>query len=221
MVLTRERARSVYDWIGARQDTQAFYEDAALDELMAQGAFESASSVFEFGCGTGRLALRLLTDYLPDSASYLGFDISPTMVDIARKRLAPFAERAEVVLSDGSVRFPPADHSVDRVVSTYVLDLLSEADIAGAISEAHRILSPNGKLCLVSLTTGKTVPSRMISGLWSAVCRLYAPLVGGCRPIELAAWVGPPDWTVDFRKVISQWGVSSEVLIATPGKAPE
>ena len=32
-VLSREQARRVYDRIGARQDTQAFYEDRATDVL--------------------------------------------------------------------------------------------------------------------------------------------------------------------------------------------
>ena len=69
------------------------------------------------------------------------------MIDIAERRIAPNAQRARVIQSDGSLRFPIPDQSVDRVVSTYVLDLLSEADIRLAISEAHRVLTPDGMLC--------------------------------------------------------------------------
>ena len=56
MPLTAEQARRVYDRIGCAQDTQAFYEDAAVIRLAQLGAFERARSVFELGCGTGRFA---------------------------------------------------------------------------------------------------------------------------------------------------------------------
>jgi SAM-dependent methyltransferase len=96
------------------------------------------------------------------------------MIDIAERRIAANAQRARVIQSDGSLRFPIPDQSVDRVVSTYVLDLLSEADIRLAISEAHRVLTPDGMLCLASLTPGVTITSRLIGTLWSQLFRLHA-----------------------------------------------
>ena len=38
------------------------------------------------------------------------------------------------------------------VVSTYVLDILSDADIASMLRESHRLLRPGGVLCLTGLT---------------------------------------------------------------------
>jgi hypothetical protein len=40
MVLTHSQAQAFYDRFGKRQDSQAFFEDAALDELISHGAFE-------------------------------------------------------------------------------------------------------------------------------------------------------------------------------------
>lgn len=177
MVLTRSQAQTFYDRFGRRQDAQAFYEDAALDDLIAHAAFEKANKVFELGCGTGRFAHSLLSKHLPPLAAYFGIDLSQTMIDIAAQRIAFYGERAKVARSDGSMRFPLFSRSVDRVVSTYVLDLLSDVDILEAISEAHRILIPSGKLCLVSLTNGVTFASRIVSTLWSAAFGLHAPLV--------------------------------------------
>ena len=216
MVLTRSQARRFYDRFGAKQDAQAFYEDAALDDLIAHAQFDLAESIFEFGCGTGRLASLLLAKHLHASARYTGFDISQTMVDIARQRVSPYGKRANVALSDGSISFPLSDCSVDRVVSTYVLDLLSEADIIQALSEAHRVLTPTGKLCLVSLTNGKGLTSRVISGIWSMLFHLYAPVVGGCRPIRLASFSNQKFWVIEYCNVITQFGVPSEVLVASP-----
>lgn len=39
-------------------------------------------------------------------------------------------------------------------------------------------------------------------------------LVGGCRPVELLDFVSSPDWRVEFRDVVSSFGLSSEVLVA-------
>jgi len=221
MVLTPSQAKTFYGRFGSKQDAQAFYEDAAIDDLIAHASLEQAETVFELGCGTGRLALRLLSEQLPPSASYLGIDVSQTMIDLAKHRLLPFSERAKVERSDGSMRFPLPDHSVDRFVSTYVFDLLSDQDIRDAIREAHRVLKPGEKLCLASLTGGITPVSRVVSALWSLTFRLRASPVGGCRPIRLASYLERHAWSVDYRSVVVRFGISSEVLVATSSSAPD
>jgi len=216
MVLTRSQAQGFYDRFGRKQDAQAFYENAALEDLIAHAAFEEAEKVFELGCGTGRFALRLLRKHLSPSAVYLGIDLSRTMIDLAGRRVSPYAERAKVAQSDGSMYFPLADHSVDRVVSTYVLDLLSEGDIRQAIAEASRVLKAGGKICLVSLTHGVSLASRIVEALWSGMFQWHAAWVGGCRPIDLDSFLDPKRWSIDYRNVVSQLGVPSEVIIASP-----
>lgn len=216
MVLTRSQAQAFYDRFGSKQDAQGYYEDAALDDLVGNAAFEKAASVFEFGCGTGRFAYRLLSGHLPPSAAYLGIDSSQTMIELAAQRLSNYAPRAKVARSDGAMRFPCPDRSVDRMVATYVLDILSEQDIREALREARRVLMPEGKVCLVSLGGGVTLGSRIVGALWSAVFRLHAPLVGGCRPIRLDSFVDQRNWSVAYQNVVSRLGVASEVLIASP-----
>jgi len=216
MVLTRSQAQTFYDRFGSKQDAQGYYEDAALDDLVGHAEFEKAASVFELGCGTGRFAYRLLSGHLPQSAAYLGIDLSRTMIEIAAQRLSDYAPRAKVARSDGAMHFQCPDRSVDRVVATYVLDLLSEQDIREALREAGRVLMPEGKLCLVGLGGGVTPGSRIVGALWSAVFRLHAPLVGGCRPIRLDPFIDQRNWSVAYHNVVSQFGVASEVLIASP-----
>lgn len=60
MALTLKQARSVYNRIGRFQDWQAFYEDATTDRLLDLADLAADQTIFEFGCGTGRLAARLL-----------------------------------------------------------------------------------------------------------------------------------------------------------------
>ena len=62
MALTLNQARYR---IGRVQDWQAFYEDATTDRLVANAALVGDQTIFEFGCGTGRLAARLRGSCLP------------------------------------------------------------------------------------------------------------------------------------------------------------
>ena len=70
-VLDHSAARAYYDRFGKKLDSQSFYEDPALDELIAHANFGEARSVFEFGCGTGKFAARILESHLPSPAGYL------------------------------------------------------------------------------------------------------------------------------------------------------
>lgn len=212
--LTHAEAKNFYDRFGARQDSQAFYEDRATNALIAHGAFEEARAVFEFGCGTGRFAARLLADHLPPEATYRGVDISETMVELARARLAPWRDRAEVTLGDGSMRLAAADAGFDRFVSNYVCDLLSEDDIGRLIAEAHRVLAPDGRLCLTGLTFGQTAFSRVVTAVWRVVFGLNPKWLGGCRPVRLRAYLDPQNWEVWHHSVVSNLGIASETLVA-------
>ena len=102
----------------------------------------------------GRSPARLLQRYLPAGARYVGLDISTTMVSLAQQRLKPWPGRARVYQTDGSPRIPEPDHTFDRFISTYVLDLLAPDFIEQLLSEGRRLLVPGGRLCLVSLAFG-------------------------------------------------------------------
>ncbi len=212
--LSHAEARQVYDRMGLFLDTQALYEDVATRDLIRHGRFDSAQAVFEFGCGTGRFAKLLLSTHLSGTASYRGIDVSPRMVELTLSRLAEYAERADVSLSEGE---PPAGEpagSCDRFVSNYVFDLLSESDIAAVLLEAKRMLRPGGLLCLASLSPGHGPFSRAIIASWSLLHRRAPRLVGGCRPIELLPFLRDGGWKLRHHGVFTPLGIPFEVAIA-------
>jgi len=211
---THEQARRFYDRLGARQDTQAFYEDPPNHDLAAHFALSDARAVFELGCGTGRFAEYLLTHGLPPTARYHAIDLSPAMVELARKRLAGFGTRVRVESSPGDLRLPAEDGTVDRFVSTYVFDLLSRDDIERAVKEAHRVLEPGGLAGVTSLTFGCSGMSRFVSSLWGFVQRARPGLVGGCRPLDVRPFFGAPDWTLEHEAVHTTRGLTSQVVVA-------
>jgi ubiquinone/menaquinone biosynthesis C-methylase UbiE len=211
---TADEAKRFYDRFGRKQDLQAFYEDPAVGGLIAHGDFAHATAVFEFGCGTGRLAERLLRSHLPEGSTYLGVDISSTMVGLARDRLRPWSKRAQVQLSSGSTLLTQPPQSVDRFVATYVLDLLSIQDIRTLLAEARRILRPDGLLCLVSLTEGTAPLAALVSWAWKRLYSLSPSLLGGCRPVRLGTLLALGEWRIRYSTVVTTWGISSEILVA-------
>jgi ubiquinone/menaquinone biosynthesis C-methylase UbiE len=216
VALTLNQARSVYDRIGRAQDWQAFYEDATINRLVAKAAFAGDQTVFEFGCGTGRLAARLLAA-LPSSFNYLGVDISPVMINLATSRLAAWTERAQVVLVDGSLPLPTDDGFADRVLSTFVFDLLDDAYARTVVDDLRRTLAPDGRLCLASLTYGERLLEQAVSRGWTGLWRLAPQLVGGCRPISVRALL-EPDWEIEHHSRVHRVGLVMDVVIAAPVK---
>jgi len=219
-VLARKgEAKAFYDWFGARQDSQRFYEDAAVDDLVAHGDFERAHSVLEFGCGTGRFANRLLSGHLPADSHYRALDISTTMVRLARQRLARWGERVSVEQTLGGMAITVQDASADCFVTCYVLDLLAESDIRELLDEAGRVVAPDGLLCCVCSTRGTRLSAKIVSGVWEALFRLNPKLVGGCRPIGVRDFLDSARWSVRYANIVMRFGISSEIVVAI--RAPE
>ncbi|MBA3946885.1 MAG: class I SAM-dependent methyltransferase [Herpetosiphonaceae bacterium] len=214
-MLSRDQIKTLYDHVGARQDRGARYEDPAVAQLIRHADFEHASAVFEFGCGTGRLAAALLGQHLPQYASYYGVDLSTTMVHLASAKIAPWCDRAVVSQTGGVLQLPARDGSIDRFVSAYVLDLLSTEDIEALLAETRRVLRPDGKLCLASLTYGQTLPTRLVSWGWSQIYACNPARLGGCRPIILRDFLHD-GWVLQHAEVIAAVGMSSEVVVAVP-----
>jgi ubiquinone/menaquinone biosynthesis C-methylase UbiE len=212
--LSAAEARRTYDRIGKMQDSQAFYEDRATADLITHLELSSATSVFEFGCGTGRFAHELLAHRLPAAASYRGVDLSPVMVRLASERLASFGSRASVRLTEGGAPTNEPSESCDRFISNFVLDLLSSEDIEVVIREAHRMLRPGGLLGLSTLTFGFTTASRIVSWTWLKIHALRPSLVGGCRPLELLDALPEKAWKVRHRARLAPFAIPLEVVVA-------
>jgi SAM-dependent methyltransferase len=213
--MERTKVRGFYDRFGRKQDAQAFYEDAAVADLIAHSEFITATRVFEFGCGTGRIADKLLATVLSDDAVYEAVDISSTMISVAKRRLARFGPRAIVRQIEGGDPFEGLTGRVDRILTTYVLDLLPDEEIAHFVRCSADILDKSGKLSIASLTFGTTRLSRAVSAGWGALFRIAPRLVGGCRPIRLLPYLSGV-WRVEHHATVASFGVASDVIVATP-----
>ena len=68
----------------------------------------------------------------------------------------------------------------------------------------------------MSLTRGVTRTGRMVSDAWDSVSERWPSLVGGCRSIDLAMLLEPSAWQIEHQEVLTRWGVSSQLIVASP-----
>lgn len=95
-------------------------------------------TVLDFGCGSGQSAVALRAR----GARLIALDISPHLLEVARKRLEAHALTGdtEFVLASGH-QMPIPDASVDVVFGSAILHHL---DLRHAATEVHRVLRPGG-----------------------------------------------------------------------------
>lgn len=110
-------------------------DDVAV-ELASRGRGQAA--ILDLGCGPGDLAVRLASRL--QAARIVGLDLSPTMIELAKRHETPGGGLRFVVGDAASLPFE-AD-SFDVVVST--LSLHHWAEPAASFAEIRRVLRPGG-----------------------------------------------------------------------------
>ncbi len=96
--------------------------------------------MLDFGCGEGQLGVQMALV----GAHVLGIDISPELIDLARRRaeLDQVEHRVDFQVSD-ILQSPPPDDSFDFVVCT---DALHHVDLPRVVQILFRCLKPGGIL---------------------------------------------------------------------------
>ena len=107
-------------------------------------------TILDVGCGTG-VHLELYQRYRCD---LYGIDPSPSMIEIARKRLG---DRAELHLGDAS-EMPYEDRSFDLVISMLALHEMNHSTRSSVISEMKRVLKDTGRMLLIDYHPGPIRP---------------------------------------------------------------
>lgn len=109
-------------------------------------ALQAGERVLDVGSGPGFLAAEMAAA-VGSSGLVQGIDVSESMIELARRRVpAPNSAPVELTVGD-ALALPFPDGTFDAVVSTQVYEYVN--DIAGALSEARRVLRPRGRLLIL------------------------------------------------------------------------
>ena len=158
----------------------SFGRDAAWKRAMIAAIPDIAPArCIDLACGTGDLTMQLHARF-PD-ARVTGVDLTPGMIDLARRRNGD--PRVDFEVGDmGDLRF--ADASIDLITGGYALR--NAPDINVAMREIARVLRPGGHLALLDFSKSPLRVYQSTSyhllklwgGLWGALLHRHADVYG-------------------------------------------
>lgn len=155
-----DRVARIYDFIDGPMELMAHVWRARQWAAIGEGY------VLEVGVGTGKSL-----PFHPPTADVTAIDISPRMLDRARRRAARLGSKAELRVADVQA-LPFPDASFDFVVATFVF--CSVPDPVMGLREIRRVLRPNGRLSMIE---------HVLSRRW-----WLAPILKALDPVTTVLW---------------------------------
>lgn len=150
-----------YDPIAMRVVRAASWRPA----LVAAARLRPGDRVLDLGCGTGTLCV-MLKRHCPE-AEIIGIDPDPAM--LARARQKADADGLEITLLEGSATDLPGEavlgRPVDTVLSSLMFHHLPRTGKQAALTEALRLLKPEGRLVLADWGPPDTLLGRLGFGV--------------------------------------------------------
>jgi ubiquinone/menaquinone biosynthesis C-methylase UbiE len=116
---------------------------------------ETAGTVLDFGCGTGR-SLVGIAPHIDPSSTTIGIDRFDDQIILGNtphlaSKNASKAGLDTVLLKGDGRELPLADNSMERIVVSQVLHDLPESTTTAILSELARVCTPDGRLGLIEL----------------------------------------------------------------------
>ncbi|GHH75206.1 class I SAM-dependent methyltransferase [Promicromonospora soli] len=171
-----DRLRRHWDRQSAGYDKKMDRAERLFGDTRSWVCGQATGEVLEVAVGTG-LNLGLY----PEQTTVTGIDLSPAMLDLARKRAAELGREVDLRVGDAQ-RLELENASFDTVVCTF--GLCAVPDDRGAVDEMVRVLRPGGLLLLADHVVSTSAPIRALQ----ALAELYSVRVQNehfrRRPIE-------------------------------------
>jgi len=205
--LTKADVRTTYTWVAPLHDALAVLVESKARRLgLAWADVQDGEHVLEVGVGTGLSFHRLLRRN--PSGWTEGIDLTPAMLKRARRRAerGP-TDRYRLALGD-AYALPFPDETFDLVLNSYMFDLLPEGDFVPVLRGFRRVLKPGGRLVMMNMTRGR----QWYNHVWETIYRLYPPLLGGCRGVQVEPYLQAAGFIHTRRTYLSQWTFPSEVV---------
>jgi ubiquinone/menaquinone biosynthesis C-methylase UbiE len=107
--------------------------------------------VLDLACGTG-LNFPHLRELVGEYGQVVGVDLTPAMLEIARKMIAEKVWKNVDVREADAANLPFLDASFDKVIITFALTIIPE--YVRAIEEVKRVLVPGGRFVVLEMRAG-------------------------------------------------------------------
>ena len=171
---------------------------------------QSGERILEIGFGTGYAQEHLISTI--NTGFSAAVDLSPGMAYQAQRklRLAGLLDRCGLTISD-SLPLPFPTNTFDSLFSSFTLELFDTPQIPILLGECRRVLKPEGRLVVVSLSKDQQL---------GGVGRLYEhfhnrfPTLADCRPIPVLRLLAENDFIVIKHEYRKMWGLPVIMLSA-------
>jgi arsenite methyltransferase len=124
-----------------------------------QAALRPGETVLDLGCGAG-IDTLLAARAVGETGRVIGLDMTPEMVDRARRNAAEAGLRNVEIRKGLIEQIPAPDSSVDVVVSNGVLNLSTRK--SRVLAEAFRVLRPGGRISITDLVLEEALPEDVL-----------------------------------------------------------
>jgi ubiquinone/menaquinone biosynthesis C-methylase UbiE len=143
------QTRRIYDVLAPLYPiSSVLLHSNAHRQALAASGIRNGMRVLEVAIGSGEMFDRIL-QINPDGQT-LGLDLSPNMAARTQSAARRKYKNSAAFCQAADARYMPfADGTFDALVCCYLLELLSDEDIASALSEFQRVLRPGGRLTLI------------------------------------------------------------------------
>ena len=176
-------------------------------------AEQPGERVLEIGFGTGSCLLDFATQVGAEGL-VCGIDLSDGMAAVTQNRLseADLAERVALTLGD-AVHAPFRVGCFDAIFMSFTLELFNTPEIPQVLRQCRRILTPGGRLIVVSLVQTEQPNFAERAYEWF---HEKMPVAVDCRPIRAQAALREAGF--EIAEVISEkmWGLTVEIITTQP-----
>lgn len=199
-----DRMSRLYDFIAGVFEQR--YKDIALKCLN----IARDEVILEIGFGTGQ-CLKQIVEAVGEGGKVYGVDISSGMLSASKRRLemAGLWSRVELNCQDALI-LPYADSQFDAVFMSFVLELFDSPEIPEMLAEIARVLKPNGRIGVISISKGNGASWLLRTYEW---LHLMLPQIFDCRPIYVANSIHDAGFEIQCKEHINIMGLPGEIVI--------
>jgi cyclopropane-fatty-acyl-phospholipid synthase len=160
-------------------DGMVLAQHAKVRRALNMANVKPGDRVLEIGCGWGALAEKAATEF---NATVVGVTLSTEQLAYANARMAKLgaSENVDLRLQDyRDIGVTTNDAPFDAIVSIEMIEAVGQAYWPEYFKTIHRLLKPNGKVCIQSIVIDDTLFDRYV-GSTDFIQQYIFP--GGCLP---------------------------------------
>lgn len=183
---------------------------------LKMAAIKKGEKVLDLAFGTGWVLERMVPLVGTEHITY-GLDYSEGMKKVALQNLKKKNLDTSVELITANVKkMPYADNSFDLIYVSFLLDLLPQEDIPKALAEIKRVLKPNGRFMVISMTKKGRGIYRAARWLYEWMYYKWPTILGyrtSCRPIYIENDVLRAGFSIDDYRLTSIVGFMFPIAV--------